>query len=476
MKNNLQITSKSVKAKKVVLISLVMGIAIGTSFTISQGTFFIIILASICGFFVIKSTPKSEKKFVTWVFIIGLLLRMSMSVALDMSALIYFKEATMQEVAQKNPPDTNPDRLIKEKIRSFYKMPDSDYYSMRGYVYAAHVKGFDNIIVKHYLGPRGLEYGWSGYLHIIGLFYYLFGYSPISVKFLNCLIGVLTAVFIYKISLNFNKKTAKIAFSLSIFFPSLIIWSTTNFKDPILSLLSAVSIWAFINFLKNKKIRYLALSFLCIPILPYFTKMELWLILMASIFLTFAVMLYIQKKGLFILVLGIVLFVVLIAFQQQDISIKTQIRRIYGNHIGHIHTGGIVYKVLDDKYYDQPDLLYEMGAMEFAYSSIKSLAHFLFEPFPNRMINSSLFLFYMQIILWYLFLFLAGIGLLRSLVYGYKSYLPLLIFLTLGTIAVALASGNVGTLFRHRDILSPFYFIFTGLGIAYFFGLEHDKK
>lgn len=466
------------KRKEVMLISLGLGVIIGAFLAFSPGTLFVIILAGFSCLFVLKYLPPSERRFVKWVFIIGLALRMVVVVSLDVAALVCFKEAAMQKVEENNPPDTNYRRLIREKTRSFFKMSDSDYYSMRGYVYAAHFKGLDNIIIRRYLNPTALGYGWSAYLYIIGLFYYLFDYSPVAVKFLNCLIGVLGAVFIYKIGLNFNKQIARIAFLTTMFVPSLIIWSTANLKEPILIMLSGAAIWASIVFLKTKEIQYLAIPPLAIFMQFCFSKTEIWLVLLASILLSFIAMLSLRKK-----IILISLFLIICIIGPKNISIQdfpSAVRKtalsLYANHIGNVNTGGSIYRVLNDKYYSQPGLLYEIRIGEFVASAIKSIIHFLFEPFPSRMANLSFLPTYIQMLLWYLLLFFACVGFVKGKIYGYESYLPLLFYTILGTGIMALASGNVGTLFRHRDIFSPFYFLFAAVGIAYLFRLGNQNN
>lgn len=460
----------ALRVKKAVFVSLVIGLILGTVCFFSPGLLFVIFLSALCIFLVLKYLPPEERRFVKWALIIGLSLRIILSAGLDIWTLAFVKGAVIQRVEEKNPPDTNYERLLKEWTRTCIGMPDSDYYSMRGYVYTVFARGMNNQLTRHYLLSEALSYGWSAYLLIIGLFYYLFDYSPIAVKFLNCIISMLAAVFTYKIALNFNHKAARIALLGALFFPSLILWSITNLKEPILTLLSVLCVWGFMVFLRGKKIRYLAVTLLAMFALVFFTRQPLWLILFAA--LSFAFLMTRPLRQKLVLICVSLAAYALLPQLRDNLSVRKIIRNLYVVHIGHVNTGGITYSVLKDQYYTQPDLLYTIAPVELFVSVAGSILHFLFEPLPNHLKSMSLIFGYLQMPLWYLVVFLAVLGAVRITFYEFKTYFPLLSYTVICSLMLALTSGNVGTLFRHRDLLTPFYLIFAAVGITSIFKLE----
>lgn len=471
--------------KKTILLLLGLGGVIGALLTFSPGTIFVVLLAMFCAVLILKYLPASERRFVILVFGIGLFLRMILAVSLDAFALAHFKKANMHKVyleVKDFPPNADYDKIIKENTRCFFKMDDSDHHSIRGYLYAAYAKGIDNIIIRKYLFEEGpASYGWSGYLYIIGGFYYLFDYSPVAVKLVNCLIGVLGAVFVYKIGRTFSRRIGKCALLASAFFPSLIICSTANFKEPSLILLTAMVIWAFIVFRQTKKKRYLLLICVGLLIQCCFTyKRDIGLILLFSILFSFLTILLKRGKSPLVLLFIIVVLGLTIKFvgrqslSLQEFSIKKIFQELFVLHTGYVNTGGKVYRVLDNRYYERPNLVYGMGWVEIIFSSARSLIHFLFEPFPWRMVNFSLLFAYLQMVIWYILFFFACVGFLKIKDYNYTLYLPLVFYLLMGTLIIALPSGNVGTVFRHRDILSPFFFVFSAVGISYVFNFKKE--
>ena len=71
---------------------------------------------------------------------------------------------------------------------------------------------------------------------------------------------------------------------------------------------------------------------------------------------------------------------------------------------------------------------------------------------------------YPQMVLWYLVLLWVPVGLWR----GWRAHRAATVlnwtYVLLITSIVALASGNIGTAFRHRDMVIPFYLMFGVAG------------
>ena len=73
-----------------------------------------------------------------------------------------------------------------------------------------------------------------------------------------------------------------------------------------------------------------------------------------------------------------------------------------------------------------------------------------------------------------LILFLPA-GVLYLLRYRWREAGVVLVFLVVATSAVALFTANEGTAFRHRDILTPFYFIPITVGMLNIRGWLAEK-
>jgi hypothetical protein len=95
----------------------------------------------------------------------------------------------------------------------------------------------------------------------------------------------------------------------------------------------------------------------------------------------------------------------------------------------------------------------------------KGVIHFCLEPFPWHIHSMSMLLAFPQMLLWYFMTFLSLIGVLTALRYCPRSSLVLIIYLIVTTLALSVSGGNIGTDFRHRDILTPIVLIFGSAGL-----------
>lgn len=464
------------KDKKVFYL-VILGIAIGALSFFSTGTVFILLLASLAYFAIHCFSGADERNFLKAVFITGFALRAMFSLFQDGAVLIFVPSAVIGEVENPSPINDSYYNLIHENTRSFLKMSDSDYVSARGYIYSAVAKGMDNVVTRHYI-KVGWDYGWHGYLYIVGSFYYLFGYSPIAVKFINCLLGALLAIAAYAIGNNFSKNIGRISILLVMFFPSLFLWSTTNLKDTFLSLSAVVLLWLVIRFLKTKKLSFLAGIAMCIFVQGSFTKRDLWLLSMGIIIFTGLFILFLMLKKKWLLAWVFAIFIILNPLNLRDTlhaEARSTLYRLYVIHCGFITTPGVNYRILDEKYYLNQDLLYNIPFLEVIKSIGRAIFHFMFEPLPGRILGSSSSIALPQMLIWYFLIPFMLLGVLRGIRLNYLTAVPILIYSFLFAFSLSLFSGNVGTVFRHRDMLTSFFLILSAIGLDSFFKLKGEK-
>lgn len=449
------------------LIYIITGLILGVISAFSKGTLFVIFLAGFILYCIRRFATAQDRKFLTLIFIAGFLIRIFATLLQDGGALFFFPHSMMQEIKEPKPVNDSYANLIHENTRTFFKISDSDYASARGYIYSAYAKGMDNIVIRHYFNVDK-EYGWSGYLYIIGVFYYLFGYSPIAVKFINCLLGVLTALFLYLIGINFNRSVAKVACALAVFYPSLVLWSTTNLKDIPVGFLSVVLLWQAIKFLKNKKVKYLSGILICLFLQYFLTLHQLWMLSIVSLVLISLIYFLRKLKRKYLILILLVTLFILFPTQQKEIigsKFRGGIYKLLVLHTGFVNTEGVNYKILDEHYYQDPWSLENIDPPIFLEALLKGLFHFFFEPLPIRISNYFFLATFPQMLLWYLLIPFGLIGIFIGFKTDYVSTIVILTYLAMFTVALSLFSGNVGTLLRHRDMVTPFYFIFMALGL-----------
>lgn len=378
---------------------------------------------------------------------------------------------------------------------------------------------------KTFKGFTPLEYRMDAFARYIGLVYSIFGYSPITVKFINGFLSLFTGILLFLLVKDFfSIKVANIALVLSLFWPSIFLWSIVGSKDSIVLFLVSFFIFIFtklrkyintfdllliggVLFVKNYNINLLLfivillyrlikkftmkssiryfLIFLVLILILKITAESILLIrryLFTPLEITFflSIISFLNKRQLKFLLSIILLLALFLIFyvSKNNLYFKKYFAAFTGEAIRiqkcQLYAANSAYRIYPDRYYEEKYTNYSdmknITPLEFIASYFKGLTYTLFSPFPWSSNNKIQFFASFQMIIYYLLIPFLFLGILVSLRFRWRYMLPIIIFLFITTSICALFEGNVGTLFRHRDILTNFYFIFIAIGISKLLG------
>lgn len=338
-----------------------------------------------------------------------------------------------------------------------------------GFLYDLYV--LDSYISKGMLVPMGnYQIGFITYLYAV--IYSAFGYYPLMINFINCILGVLIGYINYLIALKiFGRKSAYITLIITLFFPSLFIWSTfTKLKDTLYIFSLILFLYLLIKFITKKRpYQVLPILFL-VPLIELIRKRTMPLLMLIFVIsLLFTIIIRSRRKITVILI--VIGFISLIKFKGPNILTMSRIRasadEAISYHRGSAFSGGVVYKLRSDMY----DVTkFKLSDYIIFYS--KGLFHFFFEPLPTHILSNSILIFYPQQIVWDFAMLFVLLGIVfsiknRKLESGY-----ILIYLFVMSSGFALAGANIGTLVRHRDVITPVVIIFSSVGITSLFKNE----
>ena len=451
--------------KKFPLNLLFPGFLIGAVSAFSPGFIFVFFLVLLTSFLFFRLSTIHERRFVCALFLTGFLARTILSLGLDLGSWIVEGKGPMKRGAVQE-----WNLGIVDRTREYVKMGDSDYYSQRGYAIAQYARGVREPVVLF----RIQQYGGHGYAYVIGAFYYLFGFSPVSVKILNCFIGALLGPFLFLLLKEcFNPSVAKWASVGTTFFPSLILWSAGNLKEPSLFLLTVLALLLFVKGQRARSVISLAgygVMFVCAVVLHMSLRSTYFSLSLAGCLLfSQAVLLLKKKKALLFLFLGLLLAFCCLHVRQ----LRSGLEFGFYRHIGYAGDPGVSYRYLPNEFYlpgytESWMSSGKLGASLLLNSMVRSTFHFLMEPVPVRIDNLFILLVYPQMVVWYFLLPFAVLGMGWSLRWNRDRTLFLTLTLVSWTLMGALTSGNVGTVFRIRDMVTPFFLAFACAG---FWGL-----
>jgi hypothetical protein len=140
-------------------------------------------------------------------------------------------------------------------------------------------------------------------------------------------------------------------------------------------------------------------------------------------------------------------------------------------HSGHVFTVGHAYKLLDDGFYVNPQSTaastLTLSPEQAARFVVRGLASFAVTPWPWQMTSRRELLFLPELMLWYVILALVPVGVMA----GWRTnpfITSLLLCVSLPTaVALALTTGNVGTLLRLRGLVMPYLIFLSVVGMCW---------
>ncbi len=300
------------------------------------------------------------------------------------------------------------------------------------------------------------------YSKIIAVIYYVFGVSiflgRVSSIFLNLVTGVLA--FHMSKDISNKKNISLITMFLVWLYPELTMWSSYMLRDTLIVFFILSTIYFFLKTMKEKKIVYLILFFVCVYLLETLRRYIL-IITLASLTL-YSLLNFIQSikknqltlRNFAFLFLSILIFWTF--FQFSDLAnLQIEIESLNFYRQSNAAGDSVFFKTVE--YKNLSDVLSFLPIGGF---------YFLFAPFPHQGETSLRVLilivdFFLRLVLH----ILAVYGIVVCFRAKKFDHLILLIPLVLIASFYALLSPNVGTIIRYRIQITVFEIIFAGASL-----------
>lgn len=314
------------------------------------------------------------------------------------------------------------------------------------------------------------DVGQSSYLYLLAYLQALVGTMPYGIHVLNATVYLAGVLLVYRyVRPVFGAVAALAGLALLLFFPSLFVWSISALKEPIYTLVAVAELLCCLYLVRSR--------------VPWHRVVAAGGLVAAIIALE-----SLRRGGMLVGVAGavggiglgiissrprlawaslavapIAIAAMLFVPPLQDRVLGT-VRSSAVYHGGHIVSSGYSYKILDGRYYHDGRLLWSMPPQDAGQFVVRAVVSYLTEPVPWRAESPALRAYLPEQMLWYVLLAFVPFG----LVLGFRRD-PLLTGLLAShagalMMMVALTSGNIGTLVRHRGLALPYLAWLSGLG------------
>lgn len=297
-----------------------------------------------------------------------------------------------------------------------------------------------------------------GYFYWNAFLYLIFGFAPLAPKLVNAFVGTASALLCYRLAGELaGKGPARTAALLTMFFPSLVLWSALNLRDPVVLL---ITVALFLNVVRLR-IRPSGMAFfgvlLALALLVLFRDYMAIMALLGILGATFIG----KGRGIPVnLFVGAIIFgVALFAYQRFGLGsewVESASFEAIAQQRQNMAFGGTAFR-------PEVDVSTPLRGLQYL---PMGLAFFFLSPFPWQLGSALSLMTLPEQLLWYALLPAVGSGALYIVRQRYHAFGPVLVFMLLTSALYALVEGNAGTAYRHRAQVLVFFLVLAGVGLT----------
>ena len=314
--------------------------------------------------------------------------------------------------------------------------------------------------------------GESTYLYLLAYLQAVFGAMPYGVHVMNAtayIVGVLAGYQLIRRS--FGSVAALIGLALLLYWPSLLMWSVSALKEPAYSLVAIGELWCTYQIVRAPRPwqRALAIAGVVAGALALEGLRRGGLVIASIGVVLGLVAWYLSTRpraALAALVVVPIAAAVLLSTSAVQDRVLSGVRRSVSYHAGHIVSEGYSYKLVEPRYYLETRNIPSMPAREAALYVIRAAVAYFTEPLPWHAESRLLRAYLPEQMAWFVLLAFVPIGIIA----GHRRDAALTSMLAAqafaAVVVVAMTSGNIGTLIRHRGLALPYFAWLAALGIC----------
>ena len=317
------------------------------------------------------------------------------------------------------------------------------------------------------------ETGMSGHLYVLAYLQAVVGDAPYGVHFFNVTLYMASILVMYVVARrSFGSVAAMGGLLILSLFPSLFFWSVSALKEPVYAFLAVVELMAAIAIVRAPSWPLRIVSAVAVVVIGFamedVRKGTLTVALLGTVTGLGAAMLFARPRLAMIATVALPIALIL-ALNQPAVEARVLkvVRDSVRFHAGHVLSAGVAYKIVDGRYYARWEQIPRIGRREAAAYVVRSTVSYVIEPSPANWQSPMLWAYLPEHLLWLLLVALVPVG----IVVGLKRDPLVTLLMTTHAIAivmmVALTSGNIGTLIRHRGTSLTYLAWFAALGAVW---------
>lgn len=312
--------------------------------------------------------------------------------------------------------------------------------------------------------------GETSYLYILAFIQILVGPSPYGVHLTGVAFYLTSAVLLYRlVRPTLGRMPALAGLALLLYLPSLFAWSISALKEPFFFLLTALTILLVVTMCRSPRwVNRAAALMAVVALIVVIETARRAGGALAAVSLTSGVAIawLVARPRLLTtaIVLAPIALGVALSRPEAQVKVYQVVQQAAVLHAGHIMTAGYVYKTLDDRFYANQKDIGDMRLSEAARFLVRSVVKYVTVPLPWDVQSRAALLYVPEQVIWYVLVMLLPVGIVSSFRRDALVTALLMAYAAAAAFLIAITSGNVGTLVRHRGMAMPYIVWLSAVG------------
>lgn len=333
-----------------------------------------------------------------------------------------------------------------------------------------------NIGLRVPISPADLIYayddvGATSYLSLMALLQAMFGKAPYGIHVFNMACYLSSALLLFRaVQRAFGRVASLGGLAVLLFTPSLFMWSISALKEPTFTLAACGEVLCALQAARSRSWPARLLWFSGViagAVALESVRRGGGLVAIGGVAggYLFGYVLPRPKWLLATAALLPIVCVATLAVPRIQQRVLTELRTAAFYHSGHVLSDGYSYRALDGEYYRDGLRIFKMPVRDVIAYVLRCYVAYVTEPLPWHVESRALLAYLPEQMFWLTLLVLAAVG-----VYAGSSRDPMMTMLLVmhafaAASLVAMPSGNIGTLIRHRGLVMSYVAWLAGLGL-----------
>lgn len=435
---------------------LVAGVALGVALTLSPLTLLVLAASAVLLQRVTRTLPPDERWWLLRLSVLAIALRVA---AIGVLFLV-----------------SNHDSQ-----GAGYLFGDEAYALARSWRFRNVLLGFPQLKYDYMIAFEG--YGQSSYISVMTYLQMLVGPAPYGLRVLNAVLYMSAVLVLFRMTRQaFGAFTAFSGTIVLLFLPTLFFWSISLLKESFYFVLTVAALAAVAEAVRATAWSRRALA-AAVLLASLFGLQGLRngavALALTGIGAGLAAAYVVGQRTRVVLtsavaVLALIACLVVPALQQRLLAAVDQAA---ATHTGHVFTVGHGYKLLDEDYYIEPgNPTYDLTGAEATRYVIRAAVSYITVPLPWQITTRGELVYLPEQLLWFVMLALAPIGAFVAIQRDRVVAMLLIASVLPTALVVAMTTGNVGTLIRHRTLIVPYLVWISAMGLPWLMSRMTGKR